>query len=37
MTSCPARAISIALAETTIEGDALMRRMRCEAMDITCS
>ena len=37
MTSRPARAISIALAEMTIEGDALMRLMRCAAMDIADS
>ena len=37
MTSRPALAISIALAEMTMEGDALMRLMRWAAMDITCS
>ena len=37
MTSWPALAISIAFAEMTMEGDALMRLMRWAAMDITSS
>ena len=37
ITSRPALAISIALAEMTMEGDALIRLMRCAAMDITNS
>ena len=34
MTSRPARAISIAFAEMAMEGEALMRLMRCAVMDI---
>ena len=37
MTSRPALAISIAFAEMTMEGDALMRLMRWAVMDITSS